>query len=236
MKIVAVILTVGLMFMGGTKASADTGVISVNWHKFAGDVNKVLTTYGVEPADGWLNIQTSLSQIDMALSDGIASTVDLSATAPGGFDTFGWAAQDGTPLRTGIADWGAGSSFILSDLNATFSSYKIIVYATGFNGAGGGNQGAISDGLDTYYYTVPNPYTSSLIQSTDINIADGADDGTYVVFDNLTADTTTISLSTLNGSTGLGGFQVVGEVIPEPATMLLLGLGGLISLRRRRRK
>jgi hypothetical protein len=98
----------------------------------------------------------------------------------------------------------------LSDLSATFGSYDVLVYAAGFNQAAGGNQGAISVGAITKYYSVPNPYTNVLIESTDTNIGNGADEGTYVRFNGLTGDSVTITLSVVNGGVGIGGVQIVG--------------------------
>ena len=54
-----------------------------------------------------------------------ASTVDFSATASDGFDTFGYAAQDNTPMRAGIIVWSNPVNLTISDLSATFSKYDL---------------------------------------------------------------------------------------------------------------
>lgn len=138
------------------------------------------------------------------------STVDLSATAPGGFATWNFDVLDNTPMRAGIAVYGTPATVTLSDLNATFSSYDVIVYVGGYNNAVGGNQGSISDGTTTYVYSVPVPFTTSLIQSTDTDSADGSDPATYVRFNGLTANSVTLTMTTLNTSAGIGGIQIVG--------------------------
>ena len=58
---------------------------------------------------------------------------------------------------------------------------------------------------------------------------------TYVRFDNLTADSTTIALTALNGGVGIGGLQITGTLVPEPTTAMLALLGGAVCLTRRRR-
>ena len=127
----------------------------------------------------------------------------------------------------------------MSDLQGTFTSYDVIVYVTGFNAAAAGNQGSVTDGTSTFYYSVPNPYNGSLVQSTDTNIGDGADLGTYVLFSGLTADSTTISLRSPNNTgVAIGGIQVTGTAVPEPATFALLGgflALGFVIVRRRMR-
>ena len=146
------------------------------------------------------------------MSDMTASTIDFSTT--GNFTTYGYAALDYTPMRSGLVVWANPASFTISNINDTFSNYDLIVYTGGYNAAAGRNQGAISNGTTTYYYTVPNPFTTSLIQSTDTDIADGVDDATYVVFNNLTANTVNISITTVNGGCGAGGFQIVEKFHP----------------------
>ena len=236
MKRIAAVAMIALMAC--TAAYPDA--VSISWKEFSGGVNDVLDGYGVVPANNWLNLQKSITQTNMTLSSGLPSTVDLSGTAGGGYDTFGWAAQNNTPMRAGLAKFTAtvpAVTFTLSDLNGTFvSTYDVIVYAAGFNAAAGGNQGAISMGTTTNYYSVPNPYTTSLIESTDTDISDGADLGTYVRFNGLSGDSVTITLDAINGGVGIGGVQIVGDVIPEPATLGLLAASGAAALLIRRFK
>jgi hypothetical protein len=225
--------------VGGIAVQAQTTAVSINWKEFAGGVNDILDGYGVVPANNWTNIQKSVSRSDILASDGSTSTVDLSGTAGGGYDTFGFAAQNNTPMRAGLVKFPGTTnnvSFTLSDLNGTFVSYDVIVYAAGFNQAAGGNIGGITVGAATKYYSVPTPYTTSLIESTDTNVGDGADLGTYVRFDGLTGDSVTVTLDAINGGVGIGGVQLVGLAVPEPssAAIVLLG-GGVLALWRRRR-
>ena len=233
MKKLVVLCVVGVLV-----GAANADVISVNWKQYAGAVNDPTEPYGVASASNWSNLQlTATSQTDLILSGGAASTVDMTMTNPGGFNTVsGGGVYDNTVFRTGALVYASPLTLSLSDLGATFGSnpYDIIVYGTGFNGVAGGNQGVYSDGTTTYYMQRPNPVNASFVMSTDTNSGDDVDVANYVRFSGLSGDTQTITVSTVNGNTGIGGFQIVGEVVPEPATMVLLGLGSLIGLKRRK--
>ena len=228
-KILAITL---VAMVAATSVQADA--VSISWKQFAGGVNDVLDGYGVEAANNWNNSQAGLAWNDSGLSSGTPSTIDVAVTAPGGFITVtGGGILDNTPMRTGIGVFAGGGSVTLSDINATFTTYDVIVYLGGYNAAGNG--GAVSDGATTYYYSPLIPYSASLIQSTDTNSGDGLDGATYVRFNGLSADSTTISLSQIQGGLVLGGVQVVGTVIPEPATLGLFGIAGAGVLFARRR-
>jgi len=236
--VVAAVVAAGVIGSGIT-VQAQTDTISLNWKEFAGAINDALPGYGVVSANNWQNLMQVTAGTDVTTSAGTTSTVDFSTTAPGGWGTYFNAALDNTPMRSGIESFnpGSGPDITLSDLSATFISYDVIVYVTGFNAAT--NSGAISDGSITKYFSVPNPYTGALIESTDINLGDGADAGTYVRFNGLSADSTIISLrQSSGGGVAIGGIQITGLLVPEPssAAIALLGGGVLALLRRRSRE
>jgi hypothetical protein len=212
---------------------ASGATISVNWKEFAGAVNDPIEPYGVVAASNWQNLQQVTNGTDLPTSDGAASTVDFSATAPGGFRTFNFNTLNDTPMRAGFAVFAEPQAITLNELSGTFSSYDVIVYVTGFNAAN--NAGSVSDGSTTYYFSVPNPYTASLIQSSDTDSSDGSDLGTYVRFNGLTSDSLTITTASTTASVGIGGLQITGTVIPEPTAAILLGVG-LIPWAARRRQ
>ncbi len=187
-----------------------SGPVSINFKEFPTTVNDPLEPYGVVPASNWTNLEAATTASNLVTDGGGGSTIDLAATAPSGFDTWNFGPLDNTPMRAGIVVYGTPATVTLSDINATFSSYDVIVYLGGFNAAAGGNQGSISDGTTTYVYSVPNPFDPALVQSTDTDGGDGADPATYVRFNGLTADSVTLTMTTLNGSCGIGGIQIVG--------------------------
>lgn len=152
----------------------------------------------------------------------------------------------------------------LSNMNANFQNgYSVVVYVGGdSNNNGWGltlNEGVNHTGYDaaagTTYYgkTRFNPnaaagtgngfadngyeevdYTVSGL--TDASAGSAFPVANYVVYDNLSADSLTITLDAMkNEKAGIGGFQIVGSVIPEPATVGLLGLfGGAMAFVRKR--
>jgi hypothetical protein len=70
-------------------------------------------------------------------------------------------------------------------------------------------------------------------------LSDGVNDSVeysnYTILDNLTASDFNLEIDSPDGGRGaINGFQIV--AIPEPASMVLLGLGGLVTLTGRRRK
>lgn len=233
----AAAVTAAACFCFVETATADL-VLSVNWKEFAGAVNDALDGYGVEPANNWYNLQGVQSGSDLQDSAGTATTVDFSTTAPGGFDTFDFSGTlNNTPMRAGLPVFANPLVLTLSDLASTFSQYDVIVYVTGFNAAAGGNQGSVSDGTSTFVYSVPNPYNAALVQSTDTDSSDGSDAATYVRFNGLTDDSVAITLSSVNGSAGIGGFQIVGTAaVPEASSAVLLASAGIAALLLRRRR
>jgi hypothetical protein len=211
-------------------AQADT-LISLNWYKTeATGVEKVdggesfgVTSLGTV-TNGWLNAA-------VGAESGIqSSTVDLATSFSAGIGAFNTAYND-TALKAGPARYPAtagNTRFTLSGLTGTFTEYKIIVYLTGFNG---NTEAAVDDGSTTYYFQTANPANATLVQTTDTNSGDGYDVANYAVFEGLTADSVTISLSGIVGGGGaIGGFQVTGTPAPpapEPSTYFIDATSGL---------
>jgi hypothetical protein len=229
---------------GALTASAQFTTISVNWSEFTGAVNFPIEPYGVVSASNWLNVGQTLTGTDLSASDLSTTTVDFTATAPAGYATVSaGGVYDNTPMRAGMDVYAVPLTLNISDLSSTFSSYDLIVYGMGFNAGSGGNQGsyAISGtGVTPITYFMQRPVTASasLVQSSDTNSGDGVDEGQYVRFSGLTADAITLTVSTINTNTGIGGFQITGTAVPEPSVYALLAgfLTLAVVLVRRRRK
>jgi fibronectin-binding autotransporter adhesin len=235
-KTIAAVAAATLLSAGLTARAA---VISVNLTPFTGDAANIDAdeTFGIASegtvVGGWFNfnrsggdnLQGPLTASSLPFSDGSATTVNLSLTAPNSWANGFSAAYADTPLNQGLDDYtgtAPATSFTLTNLAANFpNGYKIIVYAGGFNA----NRGAsISDGTTTFYYRVdPAPVTpygsfSRTTQTTDLGATNNPI-AQYAVFGDpvlLTANAVTIRVDALyNGGAGLCGFQVVGVSAQE---------------------
>ena len=159
---------------------------------------------------------------------------------------------------------GAEAHIELSNMNANFQNgYSVVVYVGGdSNNNGWGltlNEGVNHTGYDaaagTTYFgkTRFNPnapegsgngFADNGFEEVDYTVSGLTDASAnsafplanYVVFDNLSADSLLITLDGMkNAKAGIGGFQIVGDVIPEPATIGLLGVfGGAMAFVRKR--
>lgn len=143
----------------------------------------------------------------------------------------------------------------LSNMNANFANgYSVVVYVGGdSNNNGWGltlNEGVTHTGYnaaagETYFgKTRFNPnaaagtgngFADNGYEEVDYTVAGLTDSSAssafplanYVVYENLSADSLTITLDAMkNQKAGIGGFQIVGTVIPEPGTVGLFGFFG----------
>lgn len=226
-------------------------IVSWNYNRY-GDAYATQSTdvAGVLSAsywnDSWLDGRTT----DLLANTGATTTIDISWSS---FNS--WSIQESHPgtdddgsynkevlngyLNSGPADWNpwtTESSVTLSQIIAEGASYDIYVY---FSSDVAGREGYVTDGSTTYYFNTLGPASIASGNALFIQAIDTTEDGylvgaNYAVFSGLlgASQTVTVQMRDTDEWGGIAAVQVVG-VVPEPATMLLLGLGGLLLRKRR---
>lgn len=210
--------------------AVNADIVSVNFNRWGDADTSVDDGYGVEPANNWFQLieyppepQPERQGTNLKTSNGKTSTIDFTISG-GEWDRFAWAPGGVgwfyTPMGSGLGSAGT-VTLTISDIDGTFpNEYDVIVYVTGWGG-----WGPYTDGTTTYYCAVEDAMTGDLIQSTDTDDSDGIDEGTYVRFNDLSADTTAIQiLNSMGGA--IGGFQIVGS---ERGMAYSLSPTGLVS-------
>lgn len=243
---------------------AEANIISFNMTQSGVANTEISGNYGVTAEDsvtgGWIN-DFNPNGDTITFNNGSASTVSFTAVRPegqnrdtGGNDSDNY---DGTPMR-GFAQayLAAGKEVHLTaaNLNANFADgYKVIAYLGGQSGNTAsevsltlGSAADYDNGINTTTYSYRTRFNPDAagdagfhgINDSRVGIASATSTTTtvaeYAVFDNLSADTFTLSINgNSGGPAGLGGIQIV--AIPEPATLGFMGIAGsgLLFLRKR---
>lgn len=207
--------------------------------------NNIKPTGGQYPANG--------SASNLLLSDGTASSASLSFSAPGLVDNVLTPVAGATATETQtvyLMNSFLDSGYISGTIGAIGPTATVAVTNIPSSIAG---TGATKYTVVLYiaYNTVrdnSNYIVNGVSQTVDesgtyqpgtssgtLTLATSSTAGNYVVFNNVTGTTLTITANTPNNSrAGLDGFQVIAA--PEPATLSLGALGGLglLMLKRRR--
>jgi hypothetical protein len=207
------------------------------------------STAGVVASDGWQlkSSYPNFSNLSLNYADGTASGATISGYGSGNVASVGAATTDGDYLmfnkNLGAFALNQGASTITVNNLSMGGAYDVYVYfAANANPAGVDyvDTFAISDGTTTYYIKADETqasYQGTYIQST-ATVAGDAIVANYVKFSNLSASTLALSFGNLRnddaGAAGVSGIQIVSSVVPEPATIGMLGLGAVVSMLIRR--
>ena len=210
---VLAVVAVGMVFWAG---SAQASLINVDFNGTASPNNYTGAAVLGSVGDTWNYITfTGSGSFPLVDSTGASASVTLAGSGePFSFNTWG----QGTNALTGdyIGVWGGGpqnKGVTLSGL--TPGSYQVCVF--GHSWAAFSVNGATPIQLDGTAGSSTAGFTS----------------GKNYVLTNATVDGSgTMTIIASAGGGGFGGFQIT----PEPATMALLGLGGLGVLLGRKRK
>jgi len=225
--VVAIVLAAG----GGAQAA----MIGVNY-AVAG--SNVTGTAGAVPQANWNN--ENIAHSSSSKTGGLTSLVDDSGAVVPGMSTS-WIAN--AAYRNGAAGSGDDTTLLYGGLESQqtsygttaitisgipYAEYDLYVYVKGWSAGRTGEarlEGVASSeiGFNTY---MDFPGTHSRATST-------ATQGTYVLWEGLTAETTIVDIRRVSNNVIIAGFQIV--QVPEPGTLMLLAVG-ILGLRLRRRR
>lgn len=228
----------GCLTLTGFANAASIGVNFGSDYTGGGGVLNLAPTdsAGVVAQQNWNNAAgansgAALNLIDDSGAATTASVVWSSNNLWGG----GAAATADEKLMAGWLDDGvAGASVTVS--NIPYALYDVYVYFSADNGNAGNGGHAVIDGASfnsVGVFTNLNAGNGTFFNGH-VDGSTGAVDPSYHLAAGLNNATLTVTSTRPAGFRGaIAGVQIV-DVIPEPASVALLGLGGLLMLRRRR--
>lgn len=168
---------------------------------------------------GWAVLFQGVEQGEVVASDGVLTPLEIETGATGIFE---YAGSHDMMKDYYYAHGGATSDIVITGL-VPESTYDLYLYGNGDSGVqgtifdfGGVTTGTTGEGEFGGAFVLGQNYVTYTLDS-DIN---GVIAGVY----------------TTNGATDYGilnGLQIRGDILPEPATMCLLGIGALLLRKRR---
>ncbi|MHC4360187.1 MAG: PEP-CTERM sorting domain-containing protein [Planctomycetota bacterium] len=227
-----------IIFLASSVSMAEVFNVNINHSSSRRRVTMNGTAYGstVAPLSytgtTWTDIQigsadAAVSAIGIADSDNVASLVDVTLTAADSVLSRTSTYYDGAPPALTLAALDnyndeSGNTLSISGLGAN-SNYTLYLMGLA-KGSANGNDDATCMSATIGAITLGGAGGQSWYPAA------YAQNGNYLIFSGITDGTGSITATVSN----LGAFQL--EVsAPEPATIALLGLGGISLLRRRKR-
>jgi len=195
-------------------------------------------TAGLVPRANWTTV-TSGAASNLQDSAGAATSLDITGISPGnsgGYPNDGFTVSPDLKMM-GDGFYSNGGDLTLSLAQIPYPEYNLYVYVgTDVNINRGGPVQTTNSPI-TFYYKGSNTVNSYILATETDSFAEALPSN-YILFENLTGDSLTITTTAMGPDPGsyqtfICGFQVV-ELIPEPASAALLGLGLAALLRRRR--
>ncbi|MEI8205522.1 MAG: PEP-CTERM sorting domain-containing protein [Kiritimatiellales bacterium] len=212
------IITLALVALCGM---AQANIVYID---FGGHFSSVASSYGAAyGVTGSWNTVTAASALNLTDSAGLATDVDLQISSSGTLNLDGWTTvvtQEG--LKQLVNDnfyVNSSASWTVSLSSLSSGTYDVYVYAPANLNIDG-----------TGAFTVNGTAVSSIRGSESNSLIEGVN---YAKIQNITVSGGTLTLNSpadyISGNAyGLAGIQVVQTAIPEPASILMIGFGGLL--------
>ncbi|HLX60329.1 MAG TPA: autotransporter-associated beta strand repeat-containing protein [Planctomycetota bacterium] len=206
---------------GTLQLAGDGAKVGINFSdgRNGTEIENVTGTAGVVPMGNWNNVAT-LTGTNVALNDANGNASPMLLTFSGSTDpysTYGapQASQDGQLINSYLDTnvLAAVNTITLSSI--PYSNYRVYVYV---NSDTAGRTGHVSIGATTYYFsTVGNAAAFAGYTQGTATTLGAAAAANYVLFDNLSGSTVTITQQHDSGNNGICGIEVVsiGMALPN---------------------
>jgi len=225
----------------GAAASLSAASIGFSFNSNRDNASAVMTSTtvaGVVPSTGWVNTDGGGDAAGGATGTLGNNGVTVDWSSNGTWNTNNGTGNGDNILMNGYIDAinaGGAAQINLTGLSSLFADgYDVYVY---FGSDGNGRTGAVAGPGATFDFSTfsnqggvePFPF----VQTTS---TDGSNpEANYALFSGLAGDAQTFDLIRGGSNSGFHGVQIVGSLIPEPSSCLLIGVGGLLMMRRRRK-